>query len=235
MIFPPVAQSMATCKFVHPFGALISGPSQAGKSEFVKKFLDNLACMCDARFDRILVYYGEFQPIYRKFPSDKVKIEFFNRLPERNDYEINSLPKLLIIDDLMLESAKSDVIVNLFTKGCHHKNLSVFFIVQNLFFQGKGLRTISLNCCYIVLFKSPRDKSQVSCIARQICPENPLFLQQAFSDATSIPYGYLLLDLRQETPENFRFRSCIFPEDKFHFVYVPSSSSLSFSSSKNSR
>ena len=43
----------------------------------------------------------------------------------------------------------------LFTKDMHHKNVTVIFVVQNLFKQGRSMRDI------IVLFKSPRDVQQI--------------------------------------------------------------------------
>ena len=45
---------------------------------------------------------------------------------------------------------------NLLTKFAHHKNLSVIFIVQNLFPKGKYARDVSLNAHYIISFKNPR-------------------------------------------------------------------------------
>ena len=33
-----------------------------------------------------------------------------------------------------------------FTKGSHHRNLSIIYIVQNIFHQGKEMRNISLKC-----------------------------------------------------------------------------------------
>ena len=52
-------------------------------------------------------------------------------------------------------------IADLFTKGSDHQNLSVIYIVQNIFQQGRETRNISLNARYIVLFKSPQDKQQI--------------------------------------------------------------------------
>ena len=72
------------------------------------------------------------------------------------------------MDDQMIEAGKDNRIVNLFTKGSHHRNLSVIYIVQNLFHQGKGNRSISLNSHYLVLFKNPRDKLQILTLAEQI-------------------------------------------------------------------
>ena len=44
---------------------------------------------------------------------------------------------LVVIDYLMQELSNDQRITNLFTKGCHHRNLSVIFILQNIFHPGK--------------------------------------------------------------------------------------------------
>ena len=51
-----------------------------------------------------------------------------------------------------------------FTRGSHHLNLTIFCLVQNLFF--RGIRTISLNSQIVVLFKNPCDSQQVSFFSR---------------------------------------------------------------------
>lgn len=207
----------------HPFSAIIAGPSGCGKSVFVKNFLRHIENMCDTRFSRIIWYYAEQQSLHGIKKGDAAPlsdIEYREGLPQESDYDSNTLPKLLIIDDLMRE-ASNNIIVDLFTKGCHHKNLSVFFITQNLFHQGRGQRDISLNANYIIFFKNPRDRAQVQHLARQVYPEDPRFVQEAYHDATARPHGYLLLDLKQSTPENCRYRSNIFPGDKHQFVYIP--------------
>lgn len=203
-------------RWQHPFGALISGPSGSGKSVFVKKFVTNLERMCSEKIDRVILYYSEWQPIYTQLGASN--IEFKEGLPQNSDFYDDPRAKLVIIDDLMSESS-GKTITNLYTKGSHHRNLSVIFITQNLFHQ--GLREVSLNSNYIVVFKNPRDKAQIRYFARQICPEDPLYVQEAWLDATSKPFGYLLFDLKQTTPDNCRLRTNIFPEDKHHVVYLP--------------
>ena len=44
---------------------------------------------------------------------------------------------------------KDAVIVKLYTKKSHHGNVSVIYIVQNLFHHNKEHRTISLNASYL--------------------------------------------------------------------------------------
>ena len=54
----------------------------------------------------------------------------------------------IILDDLMDETDQR--VASLFTKKSHHRNISVMYIVQNLFHRGKHHRTISLNAHYMV-------------------------------------------------------------------------------------
>jgi Cdc6-like AAA superfamily ATPase len=234
-------------RWKHPWTSIVCGPTGCGKTIFVKTFLRHLSDMSDVRFERILFYYAEWQDAYQCLQCDTSKnkeevtndihrngygntllkskkniIEFREGLPRPEDYSSDPLsPKLVIIDDLMRESSSCDTIVDLFTKGSHHKNLSVILISQNLFHQGRGQRDISLNANYIVVFKNPRDRAQIRHLARQVYPDDPKFLEEAYYDATSRPHGYLLLDLKQSTPDEYRFRTCIFPDDTTHYVYIP--------------
>lgn len=175
--------------------------------------------MNDCHFDRILLYYSIWQEAYRGLGEN---IEFREGLPDSRDYSSDlKRSKLLILDDLQMESSDCDDVLNLFTKGSHHGNSSVFYTTQNLFHKGKHHRDISLNSNYLVLLKNPRDKSQIRHLAHQLSPEEPLFVQQAYLDATSKPHGYLLVDLKQSTPENLRYRTNIFPHEALHqTVYV---------------
>ena len=107
----------------------------------------------------------------------------------------------------------------LFTRGCHHRNVSVIFILQNIFHRGKELRDVSLNSHYLVLFKSPRDSSQINHLAKQMFPSHVKYMQESFQDATSRPDGYLLCDLKPKTPTVFRLRTNVFPGET-QFAYV---------------
>lgn len=202
-------------KWIHPFTAILAGPTSCGKSTFIKTFLTKLDKMVN-------------QPIYEVIyclPLSQPIDDFFNLftvvrgIPDI-DVFTDLKPRVLILDDLMQEADKS--IVELFTKGSHHFNLSVIFITQNLFNQGKGRRDISLNTHYLVCFNNPRDRQQISTLSRQVAPEKPKYIQEAFRDATSTPYGYLLFDLTQSTPDQYRYRTAIFDTDTpSNIVYIP--------------
>ena len=207
---------MTDTRWKHPFTAILAGPSGCGKTYFVKRFLTCLPSMVSVTFKNIVWCFGEWQPVYDTIQG---YVSFQEGLPDIQQFNADSGPHLLIIDDQMREADSR--IVDLFTKGSHHRNLSIMFITQNLFHQGKGCRDISLNTHYIVCFKNPRDKGQIYHLCRQVCPENSLFLREAYQDATTPPHGYLVLDLKQDTLDNLRFRTQIFPDDKCNYVYVP--------------
>jgi len=63
----------------------------------------------------------------------------------------------VIIDDLMQET--NEMVAYMFTKGSHHRNISVVFLAQKLFSKNNFARTMSLNAHYMVLFKNPRRQS----------------------------------------------------------------------------
>ena len=171
--------------------------------------------MCDTVFYEIIYCLPDDQPIDKYF----TKFTVIRGVPEPSIFT-DLRPRLVIIDDLMRET-NSDV-VDLFTKGSHHFNVSIMYITQNIFNQGKGRRTISLNTHYIVAFKNPRDRVQIRTLSRQVCPENIHYIQEACKDATEVPFGYLLFDLKQSTPDLHRYRTNIFPSDAPQdIVYIP--------------
>ena len=201
----------------HPFTMLIAGPTGSGKTIWVKKLIDKLPIVCDIIPQRIVYFYGQYQPIFSQFKN----VNFVRGLPERILSSFSGqFPELVIIDDLMAESSKSEIVSDLFTKGSHHRNLCIIFITQNFFMRGKENRNITLNSHSIVLFKNPRDKSLAANIARQMYPNKIKGFQAAFEDATSSPYSYLFIDLKPDTPEEIRISSNILRESNYATVYM---------------
>ena len=99
-------------------------------------------------------------------------IEFIKGIPtalKQDSYYYVNKQNVIVFDGQMTDASKDKRIVNLFTRG-YHRNLREIYIVQNLFHQGKGIRSISLNGHYLLLFKNPRDKLQNLTLAKQMYP-----------------------------------------------------------------
>jgi GTPase SAR1 family protein len=200
----------------HPFTMLIMGPTGCGKTHWIKRLITNSKYMCDPAPERITYFYGEYQEIF----SLMTEVNFIQGLPENMIEKFDGLQtEWIIIDDLMFESTNSKVVCELFTKGSHHRNLSVILIVQNFFTRGRESRNISLNSQYIVLFKNPRDQSIIANIGRQILPQKTKKLQLIYQDATKDPYSYLFVDLRPETPFETRFLTNVLGEKEYIVTY----------------
>jgi len=191
--------------FSHPFTSLVAGPTKAGKTSFVKKLIENSNRLLDPPPVKIWWCYMEEQPSYADLAD---KVTFCKGTPDLNLIRQEKEPQLLILDDLMHELKNNDSLTQLFTRGCHHWNVSVIHIVQNIFFE--GLRTSRINAQYLVLFKNPSDQLQVRNLGRQLFPSLYKYFLEAYSDATSVPHGYLLVDLTQQTDDNLRLMTDIF-------------------------
>ena len=120
---------------------------------------------------------------------------------------------LFILDDLLNDVYSSRQVCDLFTKGSHHRNISVILITQNIFHQDRHCRDISLNAQYLVLLKNVRDRSQFSRLAQQVYPQNREALYSSYLQATARPHVYIVLDLTQGINELLRFRIAIFPDE----------------------
>ena len=169
--------------------------------------------------EKITWCYGEWQPLYSTLSTIHPNLECVEGLPDLSSFDPNNR-NLVVIDDLMSET--DERVTKLFTKKSHHCNTSVIYLVQNVFPKGKESRTISLNAQYMVLFKNPRDNTQVVNLAKQMFPGRVKYMQEAFRDATSVPHGYLFVDLKQSTPEHLRLRSNIIPDSgTYQCAYIP--------------
>lgn len=202
--------------FKHPFTCLISGPTQSGKTQFALELLANLDELIQPIPTRVTWCYGEYQEQYAALPDSVMLCEGLDCIRDIDAKERN----LVILDDLMQEAGSMEEVAELFTKGSHHRNLSIIMIIQNLFHQGKIMRTVSLNAHYLVLFKNPRDAGQIRSLANQLFPGKVKYLVEAYKQATARPHGYLLLDLTQSTLESQRVVSDILPHEEGYY-YLP--------------
>ena len=115
-----------------------------------------------------------------------VNFEFIDSLKN------NGTKYLLIFDDSCEEICNSKAFVDIAIVG-RHRCLSTIYIKHNLLYQSKLGRDVELQNTHIVPFKSPRDVMQVTTLSTQLGLGSELV--DWYRDATSVPFGILLIDL----------------------------------------
>ena len=110
-------------------------------------------------------------------------IEFIKGFPHQLSEETfldTDKHNIIVLDDLMSEANCDQHIADLFTKGSHHRNVSVIYLTQNLFPQGKACRDIAFNTQYLVLFNNPIDRQQVATLSKRIFPSSSTNFMKIF-------------------------------------------------------
>jgi hypothetical protein len=146
--------------------------------------------------------YGEFSKLIPTLEREGIIV--VAGLP--NDDFLNKIPKpfILVLDDLMGEIDPKRL-ADLFTKKSHHNNFCVIFLSQNLF--DKAMRVPRSNAQYIFLMRAPvyyifklncyifklqNDMLSIRNLAHQLFPRESSYFMDAYRQACSEPYGYLL-------------------------------------------
>ena len=191
--------------FQHPFSMLVVGPTQSGKTAFVEQMFEERRFKFPVKKEgQILWFYHQWQPRYEMMEND-FGVVFEQGLPDWSESLEELDPEMhhiLVFDDLMHQAVNSPLLSRLFTQG-RHRNASVILLMQNMFPKGKYNTDISRNAQYLVLFRSPSDRKQINIIAERIFAENRFKFMQVYSQATSVPYGYVLIDNHPRTaPED---------------------------------
>lgn len=212
-------------RFPNPCSFILAGPTQCGKTTFAL----NLLRHADQLFQQpscqqnVVYFYREEQPAYTMFAEEQLVHKWFRHLPSAQ--EIDDLTEahletgsIIIIDDFQ-EHLTPDT-VEIFTNKCHHRNVVIILLAQNIFCPRPGFRTISLNSTFVLLFKNPRDASQIICFAKQFASGSVSWLIEAYREATRNAHSYLLFDTHQLRLDWLRVRSNVLPHELPMKLYI---------------
>jgi len=185
-----------------PFRLIIAGNSGSGKTQTLLNLLYNMP----NTFEKIyIITKSKSEPLYEfledKLGEDGLSIkEGISELPD-----VDSLDKtqnnLIVLDDLVNESAKAQRPIADYFIRARKKNASIVYISQSFYAVPKLIRD---NISYLII-------KQVSSMKNltMICRECSLGiekkqLKKIYDDATQSKQDFLLIDLEGEKDERFR-------------------------------
>ena len=183
-----------------PSVVILAGPTQSGKTTLITNLIRNSGYWSEVKPKEIIYCYEVWQA---KF-NDLRDIVTFNKglIDIEKDIPDDGQHRWVILDDMMEEVTKNLETQKAFTVYSHHKNMTVFFLIQN-FFERK-LRTITLNAHYVGFFKNPRDKSQILTLGQKVFPGEKERIQAAYESVSKKPYSHLWFNLTQDADDDLR-------------------------------
>ena len=184
-------------KFMANKNTIIFGQTVAGKTYFM---LEVIRQKLIHPFPKNIYYMYNIEQdfMYRWNETEEQKITFIQGLgvEQMNTSE----PSLLVIDDLLLSTNKE--VVEMFILGSHHKQISLFYLTQNLFPNCNMNRTMSNNAHYYVLFHNQRNFRQIHTLAHQIYVGRDVQrITNAYKRASKQERGFVVLSFAQGLPE----------------------------------
>ena len=211
-------------RFHTPSSILVVGPSGCGKTVFTEKLLLENPDLFDTPPTQLHYCYGAWQDrfggmqdrgvlFHEGIPDHQALVQWFP--PGRKG--------VMVLDDLMDEGGNDKRVLDLFTKHSHHQGVTVLYLCQDMFPVGRYAKSISRNAHYIVAFKNPRDQLGVRNLSLQCFPKQWASVLDAYEDATSRPYGYLLFDLHPSSNDQQRLLSHVLKDEGWTRTYQKTS------------
>ena len=178
------------------------GPSDSGKTYLILEWLK--VGTFQPKFDKIYFFYQDLQPLYDVMQKEIDNLEFVQGVHFEfiSSLKNNGTKYLLVFDDSCAEICNSKELVDIATAG-RHRGFSTIYIKHNLFHQSKLGRDVELQKTHIVLFESPRDVHQVATLSVQLGLGSALV--DWYRDATTVPFGHLLIDFSTRTDDRLRY------------------------------
>ena len=175
---------------------LVIGASGSGKTTTIMKIVrEELISPMPKKIFYLYAAHQPFMDTWNQENKQKVEFVYGLKLDVIDGYKG---PKLLILDDLMLELNKD--MAQHFIAGSHHKQTTTIFVTHSVFLNNENYRLISQNAQYMILFKNKRNLSQVNTLARQILGSDSGRLMEAYKYIG--PFQSVLLSFHPRVPDD---------------------------------
>ena len=184
-------------KFLANKNTIIFGQTGSGKTHFILELI------------RKKMIHPFPKNIYYMYKVEQDFMKSWNKIEEQKITFIQGLnpnkmktsePSLLVIDDLLLSTNKD--VVEMFILGSHHKQISLFYLSQNLFPDCSLFRTMSNNAHYFVIFNNKRNSTQIHRLAHQVfIGKDVKRIKNAYKRIQQQQWGFMVLTFVPELSE----------------------------------
>ena len=202
---------------------LVVGSTNVGKSVFVERLLATPQ-LWEGKADNIMYCYAIENETAKRLSEKNSNIILHKGVPENLGNPRQLFPQggnsILIFDDLQTQLESSRDYTQLLSVGNHHCGIFTICIGHSLFAESKERRLQCPHYSQICLMQNRRCFHQIANLARQL-GQNPALVQAAYKDACSQRFGYLILDVRNETPPELSVITNVFCEKNSPcYVYI---------------
>ena len=195
-------------RFQGPFTMQVVGGTSGGKSYFLAKVIRQRDTMITPKVDKVIYCYSEYQKMFEEMPD----VEFVRGFSEEVVKRENLVGHTWIVIDDLIDEVDDKLLRSCVVKLSHHRAFSLTIVQNHLYYKGlQSMHEISQNTHYLILFKSARDASSITTLARQMFGQKYKLLTDAYEDSTKNRFGYLVIDSKPTTPDIIRLRTHIFP------------------------
>jgi len=203
-----------------PSNLIIVGQSQSGKTFFVDNLLGNGHRLFNPVPEKVIWFYHTKSDIVSKLDTFE-NVNVIQGIPENgfDEFIEPEINQIFVLDDLLLECFDNQHVTNLFCRTGSKSNVTNILLVQDLYCYGRQRQTILRQAHYLVLFKSPLDKTFITAVGRRIQGRNIKPFLDIYESATATPYGYLFISGHPKENNLARFRTDIF--NFFQKVFIP--------------
>lgn len=174
-------------RFEAPFRIQITGPSQCGKSLLIKQMLTYRLKIFSLVFQQIFFCLPEktaqanknYLRELKKIVPDIIIVTNFPNFEELGLFRDPEAHQLLIIEDFMVETSKSNELLYAMIRDSHHSSISLILVSQNVFARGANVKTFSRNYSDRIVFWNKGDYRMFKDLGVQVA-RKPINLMDAF-------------------------------------------------------
>lgn len=180
----------------------ICGPSQIGKTSFISRCISERDYIFKGgdKPEHVIYCYSIYQKKYDSLKNDNEDyITFHHGFPDMDTIQsiksrFNNI--WLILDDVLELNLDSKTTLQLLLDRVHHENITLFYVLHDLFFKSSNRRSLSLNTQFFVFFPFRGDNLSFQIFSSRIRRDKSKEFMDIYNDVLhSGKHSYFIVDM----------------------------------------